>query len=125
MIAGAGSARPVQVLGRCATRSTFDQESDRVGLVLLPGREARIAAGKGLDLGPVVRGNADAWPVGGSQGRCAGVQLPGPCRPARLRETDIPLRSARAGVLPQRQDEAGPRVPDPALIWIDGAGLDR
>src|ERR671919_1435712 len=42
-----------------------------------------------------------------------------------LRETDIALRSARAGVLPEGEDEARPRVPDPALIWIDGAGLDR
>ena len=63
VIRGARATRPVQVLGRCATRSAFDQESDRVGLVLLPGGEAWIAAGKGLDLGPVVRGNADAWPV--------------------------------------------------------------
>jgi LUD domain len=33
VIAGAGSARPVQVLGRCATRAAFDQQSDRVELV--------------------------------------------------------------------------------------------
>jgi hypothetical protein len=59
VIAGAGSARPVQVLGRCATRSAFDQQSDRVGPVLLPGGEARIAAGKCLDLGAVGRGDAD------------------------------------------------------------------
>jgi hypothetical protein len=39
VISGAGSARPVQVLGRCAAGSTFDQQSDRVGLVLLPGGE--------------------------------------------------------------------------------------
>src|SRR5919106_3047954 len=63
VIAGAGSARPVQVLGRCATRSTFDQESDRVGLVLLPGGEAWTAAGERLDLGPIVRGNPDTWAV--------------------------------------------------------------
>ena len=125
MIAGPRAARPIQVLGRCAAGSTFDQQSDRVGLVLLPGDEAWIAAGKGLDLGAVGRGNADAWPLAGPHGRGAGVQLPRPCRPARLRETDVALRSTRAGVLPQRQDEARSRVPDPALIWIDGAGLDR
>jgi hypothetical protein len=106
-------------------RSTFDQQSDRVGLVLLPGGEAWIAAGECLDLGAVVRGNADTRPVAGLHGRGAGVQLPRPCRPARWRETDVPLRGSCACVLPQRQDEARPRVPDPALIWIDGAGLDR
>jgi glutathione S-transferase len=37
------------MLGRCATRPTFDQQSDRVGLVLLPSGEAWIAAGKGRD----------------------------------------------------------------------------
>ena len=42
-----------------------------------------------------------------------------------LREADIALRSARAGVLPHGQDEARPGVPDPALTRIDGAGLDR
>src|ERR671918_2043967 len=73
VIGGARAARPVQVLGRCATGSTFDQQSDRVGLVLLPGGEAWIAAGKRLDLGPVVRGNADTWPVAGVHGRGAGV----------------------------------------------------
>src|SRR5687767_8703993 len=46
VIAGARTPRPVQVLGSGAARSTFDQESDRVGLVLLPGGEAWIAAGK-------------------------------------------------------------------------------
>ena len=94
------------------------QESDRVGLVLLPGGEVWIAAGKGLDLGAVVRGNADTWAVAGSHARGAGVQLPRPCRPARLSETAVPLRRAHAGVLPQRQDEARPRVPDPALTRI-------
>src|ERR671918_1893893 len=63
VIAGARAARPVQVLGSCAARAAFDQQSDRVGLVLLPGGEAWIAAGKRLDLGAVVRGNADSWPV--------------------------------------------------------------
>src|ERR671918_1941492 len=125
VIGGARAARPVQVLGRCATGSTFDQQSDRVGLVLLPGGEVWIAAGKRLDLGAVVRGNADAWAVARSHRRGASVELPGPYRPARLREPDIALRCARAGVLPQGQDEAGPRVPDPALTRIDGAGLDR
>jgi hypothetical protein len=105
VVAVARAARAVQVLGRCATGLAFDQQSDRVGLVLLPAGEARIAAGKGLDLGPVVRGNADTWPVARSHGRGAGVQLPRPCRPARLREADITLRRARAGVLPHGQDE--------------------
>jgi hypothetical protein len=54
VIGGARAPRPVQVLGRCATRSTFDQQSDRVGLVLLPGGEAWIAAGKRLDFGAVL-----------------------------------------------------------------------
>jgi hypothetical protein len=47
----------------------LEQQSDRVGLVLLPGSEAWIAAGKGLDLGAVGRGNADTWPVAGAHGR--------------------------------------------------------
>jgi len=68
VIAGARSARPVQVLGRCATRSTFDQQSDRVGLVLLPGGEAWSAAGKRFDLGAVVRGAKPAlWAEGFDQ----------------------------------------------------------
>src|ERR671918_1863942 len=73
VIGGARATGPVQVLGRCAAGSAFDQQSDRVGLVLLPGGEVRIAAGKGLDLGPVVRGNADAWAVAGPRCRGAGV----------------------------------------------------
>ena len=81
----------VQVLGSRAPRPTFDQQSDRVGLILLPGGEARIAAGKGLDLGAVGRGNADTRPVAGAHRRGAGVQLPRPCRPASLSETRIAL----------------------------------
>src|SRR5918995_1241643 len=42
VIAGARAARSVQVLGRCAAGSTFEQQSDRVGLVLLPGGEVEI-----------------------------------------------------------------------------------
>ena len=62
--------------------------------------------------------------VGWPRRRCsAATSLPS-CASARLRETDIPLRRSRARVLPQRQDEARPRVPDPTLIWIDGAGLE-
>ena len=106
-------------------RIGLDQQSDRVGLVLLPGGEAWIAAGKGLDLGAVVRGNADTRPVAGSHAAAPVFSCHVPCRPARLRETDIALRGARAGVLPQGQDEARPHVPDPALTRIDGAGLDR
>jgi glutathione S-transferase len=37
------------MLGRCATRPTFDQQRDHVGLVLLPSGEAWFAAAKGRD----------------------------------------------------------------------------
>jgi hypothetical protein len=46
-----------------AARPTFEQEGDRVGLVLLPRGEVWVAAGKRLDLGAVVRGNADTRAV--------------------------------------------------------------
>jgi hypothetical protein len=36
--------------------ATFEQQNDRVGLVLLPGGEGWIAAGKGLDLSASVVG---------------------------------------------------------------------
>jgi hypothetical protein len=91
VVAVARAARSVQVLGSCAARANSDQQSDRVGLVLLPGGEAWIPAGKRLDLGAVGRGNADTRPVAGSRSRSAGIQLRGSCRPARLPETRIAL----------------------------------
>jgi hypothetical protein len=90
------------VLGRCATGSIFDQQSDRVGLVLLPGGEAWIAAGKRLDLGAVVRGHADTWPVATSHRRLIRRHTIRERLNAKLRQVKANLRRMRHLPIPEQ-----------------------
>ena len=66
-----------------------------------------LAAGEGLELGAVGRGDEDARPVARPQRQGTGVQLPEPGPSARLCEADVPLRAPALDVLPHGQDERG------------------